>query len=81
MDVVRTIKPGDKGSQRFVKKYGERLVAVRYRKKGSHRLTTVELIVEQRLPQKNHGRYRCYRSAQTGSPAYWLCRKGITIKN
>ena len=52
MDVVRTIKPGDKGSQHFVKTYGEKLVAVRYRKSGRHRFTTIELIVEKRLPKQ-----------------------------
>lgn len=52
MDVVRTIKPGDKGSQRFLKEYGERLVAVRYRKKGRHRFTTVELIINKRFPKQ-----------------------------
>ena len=48
MDVVRTIKPGDKGSLRFLKQYGEQLVAVRYRKQGRQRLTTIEVIVERR---------------------------------
>jgi hypothetical protein len=54
MEVVRTIRPGDKGSHHFVKIYGERLVAVRYRKSASHRFTTVELIVERRVAKKTY---------------------------
>ena len=40
MDVIRTIRPGDKGSRRFHEKYGERLVAMRYRKNDQGQLLT-----------------------------------------
>lgn len=41
-----TLKPGQKGTKRFMEKYGERLVCVRYRydEKASKRYTTVELV-------------------------------------
>lgn len=45
---VRTVrKPGERGTQRLVKKYGERLVCVRYRYDPAKlkRYKTVELIV------------------------------------
>lgn len=50
MDVIRTIKPGDPGSRRFVRQYGEELVAVRYRRAtdGSRLFTTIELVVDSR---------------------------------
>ena len=49
MEVIRTIRPGDKGSQRFHVKYGERLVAVRYRKADDGQiLTTIEIVVDRR---------------------------------
>lgn len=50
MKVVRTIRAGEAGSQRFLRKYGENLVAVRYRKSTRHNtlFTTIELIVDSR---------------------------------
>lgn len=57
MDVVRTIKPGDKGSLRFLKKYGDQLVAVRYRKNGRQHLTTIEVIVERRIPKMSSAEF------------------------
>lgn len=49
MDVVKTIPPGQPGTQRFQRKYRERLVLVRYRRDPARRrrLTTVELIVDE----------------------------------
>ena len=49
MDVVKTLPPGQPGTQRFQRKYGERLVLVRYRHDAvrQRRLTTVELIVDE----------------------------------
>lgn len=49
MDVLKTIPPGQPGTQRFQRKYGERLVLVRYRHDAAHqrRLTTVEIIVDE----------------------------------
>lgn len=50
MKVIRTIRAGEAGSQRFLRKYGENLVAVRYRKSTQHHTlcTTIELIVNSR---------------------------------
>lgn len=50
MKVIKTIKPGQHGTRRFLKRYGERLVCVRYREEAATRsvFTTVELIVDQR---------------------------------
>lgn len=57
MKVIKTIKPGQNGSRRFMRQYGERLVNVRYRKDYDTRsiFTTVEIIVAQRnlLPNVN----------------------------
>lgn len=42
--VVRCIRAGGAGSRREIRKYGERLVCVRYRQTETGRLKTVELI-------------------------------------
>ena len=49
MDVKATIKPGQNGSKRYTREYGDQLVCVRYRydKRRQKRLTTVELIVDE----------------------------------
>lgn len=48
MDVFKTFKPNEAGTKRFVKQYGDKLVAVRYRKgtKPNNIYTTVEIIVD-----------------------------------
>lgn len=45
-----TLRPGDPGTLKHLEEYGDRLVAVRYRydEELMKRLTTVELIVEER---------------------------------
>ena len=50
MDVVRTITPGKRGSIRYLKEWGDQLVAVRYRKntETNQMLTTIEIVVDQR---------------------------------
>ena len=58
MDVIKTIKPGEPGSRRFIGKYGDDLVNVRYRKapSGDTIYTTIEIIVDRRqyAPNINH---------------------------
>ncbi|WP_372750618.1 hypothetical protein [Litorivivens sp.] len=48
MDVVKTIRPGQHGSHRFLEEWGNKLVAVRYRKDQNRMFTTIELIVDER---------------------------------
>ena len=50
MDVVKTLKPGKPGTKRLQERYGDKLVAVRYRldRNTLTHYTTVELIVEQK---------------------------------
>lgn len=49
MDVIKTLRPGDSGTKKLSKRFGDRLVCVRYRKDEdkSRRYTTVELIVDE----------------------------------
>ena len=49
MEVKATIKPGLNGTKKYLKKYGDQLVCVRYRydKETNKRQTTVELIVDE----------------------------------
>ncbi len=48
MDVIKTIAPGQKGSIKFLKEWGEQLVTVRYRKspETTQILTTIEIVVD-----------------------------------
>jgi hypothetical protein len=50
MDVVKSLKPGKNGSKRFVERYGDDLIAARYRRDAERQTgyTTVELIVERK---------------------------------
>ncbi len=50
MRVIKTMRPGDRGTHRFHRRYGERLCAVRYRDSacGAKTLTTIEIIVDER---------------------------------
>mgnify|MGYP003670619786 CR=1 FL=1 len=50
MNVIKTMKPGQTGANRFLRKYGKQLVAVRYRRKPNDNktYTTVEIIVDER---------------------------------
>lgn len=47
--VLKTLRPGDPGTEKFVKRFGERLIAVRYRGNPSRRVrsTTVEIVVDE----------------------------------
>lgn len=49
MEINTTILPGQNGTKRLVKQYGEQLVCVRYRydKQRCKRYKTVELIVDE----------------------------------
>jgi hypothetical protein len=48
--VQRTVRPGARGTLRYVRRYGDALVAVRYRYDAARdlRYTTVELVVDER---------------------------------
>lgn len=60
MEVLKTLSPGRPGTQRLQRKYGDRLVSVRYRHDPARkrRITTVELIVDEApfLPRRPHER-------------------------
>ncbi len=51
-EVRKTMRPGEKGTHRFVRDWGERLVCVRYRfdPKSRVRCTTVELVAANPRP-------------------------------
>lgn len=61
MDVKATIKPGESGSKKYLRQYGDRLVCVRHRidKTRGKRLTTVELIVEEQDHFSESGHSYC----------------------
>ncbi len=59
MDIRATLKPGQNGTKKFVEKYGDRLVTVRYRYDAAtgKSYKAVELIVDERdWSPKNHSR-------------------------
>lgn len=47
--VLKTLKPGDPGTEKLVRRFGERLISVRYRGNPSRRVrsTTVEIVVDE----------------------------------
>jgi hypothetical protein len=47
--VIKTLRPGAAGTRKWAKKFGRRLVCVRYRGdvKRRKRLTTVEIVVDE----------------------------------
>jgi hypothetical protein len=49
MQTRRTLIPGQKGTKKFLERYGEQLVCVRYRydEQRRKRFTTIEIIVEE----------------------------------
>lgn len=49
MKVLKTLKPGSPGTQKWARKFGKRLIRVRYRGDARRRvrLTTVEVVVEE----------------------------------
>jgi len=49
MEVKATLKPGMNGTKKYLQKYGDQLVCVRYRydKQRNRRQTTIELIVDE----------------------------------
>ena len=73
MEVIKNLNRGENGTKRYLRKYGERLLCVRYRidKESGKRYTTVELIVDQafyrpkteyekeRFPRVNRYLYVC----------------------
>lgn len=49
MEVIKTLRPGDSGTKKLSKRFGDSLVCVRYRKdeEKNRRYTTIELIVDE----------------------------------
>jgi len=60
METRATLRPGQKGTQKLLERYGERLVCVRYRydAKACRQCKTVELIVSSAAWQPNHRKPR-----------------------
>jgi hypothetical protein len=58
MKAEKTLLPGEPGTKKLVKQYGEDLVCVRYRYDAERNLTikTVELVVDRR-PRRKHPQY------------------------
>jgi hypothetical protein len=49
MEVIKKLSPGSHGTKRYMERFGERLICVRYRHdpRRQRRLTTAELIVDE----------------------------------
>ena len=50
LPIKKSLRPGQNGTKKLAAQYGDRLVCVRYREDSEHkrRITTVELIVDER---------------------------------
>ena len=57
-EVRKTLRPGDLGTRRFARDWGERLVCVRYRVDATKglRYTTVEIVASAPIPRRPPGR-------------------------
>ena len=55
MKVIKTIGPNQAGAKKFKALYGNRLVAVRYRKEPGRRLITIEVIVDEHAAPQDAG--------------------------
>lgn len=69
MKTLKTMKPGTKGTARFVREWGDNLVAVRYREDAQCNkiFTTIEVIVDERertsRPMHRHQQFANQRLA------------------
>lgn len=69
MEITKTMKAGSDGTKTFTRHYGERLVCVRHRLdvQAGRRLTTVELIVNERPVRPGFKRIRELEEEMLGS--------------
>lgn len=67
MKVIKSIVAGDKGSKRFLKKWGDQLLRVRYREdeESGRAITTLEIIVEERAKLGKNKRQTAYLSVKS----------------
>ena len=94
MEVKSTLNPGDKGTRNFVRKYGEKLIAVRYRydKAKGMRYKTVELIEDElpwdpvlrydpnrQVPIKTHYLENALRERVKAHGGYWNDKKKLWL--
>jgi hypothetical protein len=67
--VIKTIKPSTSGAKRFLKEWGEKLIAVRYREDPEENAmyTTIEIIVDKRerpTPQVSNQKLLAFKRKQ-----------------
>lgn len=70
MRVIKTMRPGERGTGRFQRRYGERLCAVRYRRSacGTRIMTTVEIIVDVREKAPDGISHNAVHASQRAEP-------------
>ena len=66
MNVVKTLRPGAPGTHRFTRRFGNRLICVRYRhdRRSGYRFTTVEVIVDSAPLPRDIEAYRVHPLAR-----------------
>jgi len=66
MKVIKTIRNGQHGSQRFVKEWGENLIYVRYRLNEAKKnmITTIEIVVDERKITDKNRRFTRYNAVR-----------------
>ena len=80
---IRTVrKPGDKGTQALMQKYGERLVCIRYRYDPARkkRYKTVELIIAEQEWQPGEPHPQQEKAAGLSPKRYYTRRVGIRVE-
>lgn len=79
---IRTVrKPGDKGTQALLQKYGERLVCIRYRYDPVHkkRFKTIELIIAEQVWQPPEPHPQEDKATGIALKRYYTRRVGIQV--
>ena len=79
---IRTVrKPGDKGTQALLQKYGERLVCIRYRYDPVHkkRFKTIELIIAEQAWQPPEPHPQEDKATGLAPKRYYTRRVGLQV--
>ena len=79
---IRTVrKPGDKGTQALLQKYGERLVCIRYRYDPMHkkRFKTIELIIAEQVWQPPESHPQEDKETGLAPKRYYTRRVGVHV--
>ncbi len=79
MRILKTLRPGQKGTRTLLSRYGPTLLRVRYRydEETRERLKTVEVVVQRSSPQHDT---ECRESRQLGRRRRYACSRRVALR-